>query len=57
MHQQPGAENRGSVAARNGKPDPASALDERADRRAIDPEDQVALPVAGDGAIGDVGGR
>ena len=31
-------------------------LDERADRGAIGPEDQVALPVAGDGAVGRLGG-
>ena len=34
----------------------AGALDQGADRRAVDADDQVALPVARDGAIGGLGG-
>jgi hypothetical protein len=36
--------------------DTAGALDQRADRRAVEAEDQIALPVAGHRAIGGLGG-
>jgi hypothetical protein len=35
---------------------PRGSLDERADRRAVESKDQVALPVARHGAILDLGG-
>jgi hypothetical protein len=35
----------------------AGALDQRADRRAVKPDDQIALPMAGDGTVVGLGGR
>jgi hypothetical protein len=37
--------------------EPCRALDERADRRAAQPEDQIALPMARNGAVLGFGGR